>query len=184
MLAIAIAAIDNDDDRTLVESLYTTHYALMLATAQTMVRTRQAAEDVVEAVMLRLIQRIDLMRGCNPASVRSYLMACVRNEAIDRMRKEKKFSSWEAAENQVRSVSDDAPLPEERLIREDRIDAVARALLALGDRERLVLKMKYYDEMTEGEIARLLGVSRSGIHYTISRARRRVGQMLREEDWL
>ena len=54
MLAMAIAAIENDGDRSLVESLYTKYYALMLRKAQSMVRDRQAAEDVVEAVMLRL----------------------------------------------------------------------------------------------------------------------------------
>ena len=54
MLAMAIAAIENEGDRALVEALYTDYYALMLRKAQSMVRDRQAAEDVVEAVMLRL----------------------------------------------------------------------------------------------------------------------------------
>ncbi len=46
MLAMAIAAIENEGDRALVEALYTDYYALMLRKAQSMVRERQAAEDV------------------------------------------------------------------------------------------------------------------------------------------
>ena len=93
MLTAVIAAIENEDDRSLIESLYTDYYVLMLHKAQSMVRDRQAAEDVVESVMLRLIDRIELLQGCNRASVRSYLVTCVRNEAIDRMRREQKTQS-------------------------------------------------------------------------------------------
>ena len=109
MLAMAIAAIENDGDRLLVESLYTKYYALMLRKAQSMVRDRQSAEDVVEAVMLRLIERIDLLRGCNRASLRSYLVACVRNEAIDRLRRTGRMQFLDDAESRLGELPDDAP---------------------------------------------------------------------------
>jgi RNA polymerase sigma-70 factor (ECF subfamily) len=184
MLAMAIAAIENDGDRSLVESLYTKYYALMLRKAQSMVRDRQSAEDVVEAVMLRLIERIDLLRGCNRASLRSYLVACVRNEAIDRLRRTGRIQPLDDAESQLGELPDDAPGAEIRLIREAQIQAVVRALEALDDRERLALRMKYYDRMTEGEIARLFGMSRSGIRNVIDRARRHVGAQLQEGEWI
>ena len=184
MLTMAIAAIENDGDRSLVESLYTDHYALMLRKARSRVRDRQAAEDVVEAVMLRLIERIDLLRGCNRASLRSYLVACVRNEAIDRMRRAGRLQMLEDAWEKLDQVPDEAPRAEVRLIREEQIRAVIRALEALDDRERLALRMKYYDGMTEADIARLFGMSRSGIRKVIDRARQRVGAQLRREEWL
>jgi RNA polymerase sigma-70 factor (ECF subfamily) len=184
MLAMAIAAIENDGDRSLVESLYTKYYALMLRKAQSMVRDRQSAEDVVEAVMLRLIERIDLLRGCNRASLRSYLVACVRNEAIDRMRRAGRVQVLDDAGETLSRIPDDAPRAELRLIREGQIQAVVRALEALGERERLVLRMKYYDGMTDAAIAKLFGMSRSGIRKLIDRARQQVGARLREEEWL
>ena len=184
MLAMAIAAIENDGDRSLVEALYTKHYALMLRKAQSMVRDRQAAEDVVEAVMLRLIERIDLLRGCNRSSLRSYLVTCVRNEAIDRMRRAGRVQVLDDAGETLSRIPDDAPRAELRLIREGQIQAVVRALEALGERERLALRMKYYDGMTDAAIARLFGMSRSGIRKLIDRARQQVGARLRKEEWL
>ena len=184
MLAMAIAAIENDGDRLLVESLYTKYYALMLRKAQSMVRDRQSAEDVVEAVMLRLIERIDLLRGCNRASLRSYLVACVRNEAIDRLRRTGRMQFLDDAESRLGELPDDAPGAEIRLIREAQIQAVVRALEALDDRERLALRMKYYDGMTDAAIAKLFGMSRTGVRKVIDRARQRVGARLREEEWL
>ena len=184
MLTAVIAAIENEDDRSLIESLYTDYYVLMLHKAQSMVRDRQAAEDVVEAVMLRLIDRIELLRGCNRASVRSYLVTCVRNEAIDRMRREQKTQSLDDAEERLRKLPDESPQLETSLIREEQIQAVVKALEALDDRERLALRMKYYDRMTEGEIARLFGMSRSGIRNVIDRARRHVEAQLQEGEWI
>lgn len=184
MLAMAIAAIENDGDRSLVEELYTNHYALMLRKAQSMVRDRQAAEDVVEAVMLRLIERIDLLRGCNPASLRSYLVACVRNEAIDRIRRAGRTRSLDDAGDRLGQLPDESPRAEAGLIREEQIRAVVRALEALDDRERLALRMKYYDQMTDAAIAKLFGMSRSGVRKVIDRARQHVGERLRKEEWL
>ena len=184
MLTAVIAAIENEDDRSLIESLYTDYYVLMLHKAQSMVRDRQAAEDVVESVMLRLIDRIELLQGCNRASVRSYLVTCVRNEAIDRMRREKKTQSLDDAEEQLCKLPDESPQLDTGLIREEQIQAVIKALEALDDRERLALRMKYYDRMTEGEIARLFGMSRSGIRNVIDRARRHVGAQLQEGEWI
>ena len=184
MIAMAIAAIEDASDRSLVEELYTNHYALMLRKAQSMVRDRQAAEDVVEAVMLRLIQRVELLRGCNRASLRSYLIACVRNEALDRLRREGKFRATGDAGEALLRLPDDAPTAEARLIDEAQIQAVAGALERLDERERLALRMKYYDGMIEGDIAALFGMSRSGIRKVIDRARRHVGALLQEEGWL
>ena len=184
MLTAVIAAIEDENDRSLIESLYTDYYVLMLHKAQSMVRDRHAAEDVVESVMLRLIDRIELLRGCNRASVRSYLVTCVRNEAIDRMRREKKTQSLDDAEERLRNLPDESPQLDTSLIREEQIQAVIKALEALDDRERLALRMKYYDRMTEGEIARLFGMSRSGIRNVIDRARRHVEAQLQEGEWI
>lgn len=184
MLTAVIAAIENEDDRSLIESLYTDYYVLMLHKAQSMVRDRQAAEDVVEAVMLRLIDRIELLKGCNRASVRSYLVTCVRNEAIDRMRREQKTQSLDDAEERLGKLPDENPQLDTGLIREEQIQAVVKTLEALDDRERLALRMKYYDRMTEAEIARLFGMSRSGIRNVIDRARRHVEAQLQEGEWI
>ena len=173
MLTAVIAAIENEDDRSLIESLYTDYYVLMLHKAQSMVRDRQAAED-----------RIELLKGCNRASVRSYLVTCVRNEAIDRMRREQKTQSLDDAEERLGKLPDENPQLDTGLIREEQIQAVVKALEALDDRERLALRMKYYDRMTEGEIARLFGMSRSGIRNVIDRARRHVGAQLQEGEWI
>ena len=55
------------------------------------------------------IERIDLLRGCNRASLRSYLVTCVRNEAIDRMRRANRLRALDDDGDRLRQVPDEAP---------------------------------------------------------------------------
>ena len=94
MLTWAILAIENESDRNFIERLYVQNYAVMLQKAKGILKSTQRAEDAVEAVMLKLIDRIHLLRGCNRASLRSYLVSCAKNAAIDRMRRDARLQSF------------------------------------------------------------------------------------------
>ena len=70
MLTWAILAIENESDREFIERLYTQNYAVMLQKAKGILKNAQRAEDVVEAVMLKLIDRIDLLEQDGKRMVR------------------------------------------------------------------------------------------------------------------
>lgn len=180
MIACIIAAIENQSDREFVESLYLQNYALMYQKARTILGGHHAAEDAVETAMLKLIDRIALLRGCNAASRRAYLLSCVRNTAIDMLRRGKKGYSFEDVNEKLERMSDGEGV-DEGLMRQAQIHSVARALKRLPERERELLKMKYFDEMTDSEIAALIGVSRDSLRNRMNRARRKLGALLREE---
>ena len=66
------------------------------------------------------------------------------------------------------------------LIRSEQIQAVAAALKRLEAAERELLKMKYFDEMSDAEIAQLLGINRDCLRSRVNRARRKLGALLQE----
>ena len=74
---------------------------------------------------------------------------------------------------------EEAPL-DAALIRSEQIQAVAAALKRLETAERELLKMKYFDEMRDAEIAQLLGISRDSVRSRVNRARRKLGALLQE----
>lgn len=181
MIACIIAAIENQSDREFVEALYLENYALMYQKARTILKSHHAAEDAVDTAMLKLIDRIELLRRCSVASRRAYLLSCVRNAAIDMLRRGKKGYSFVDVNEQLERISDGGSV-DEGLMRQAQIHSVACALRRLPDRERELLKMKYFDEMTDGEIAALIGVSRDSLRNRMRRARRKLGALLQEEE--
>lgn len=57
---------------------------------------------------------------------------------------------------------------------------MADALERLRPRERELLRMKYYEELSDAEIAGLLNLTPSTIRSNLTRARRRLGALLKE----
>lgn len=181
MIFSAIAAIESEGDRSFMEKLYRKYYPLMYKKAIAMLHSPQEAEDAVEAAFLKLIERVDSLRACNAASLRSYLLSCAKNASIDRLRRANRASAYvfDEAEGrpdaQVSSEGADA-----RLLRAETIRAVADALERLRPRERELLRMKYYEELSDAEIAGLLNLTPSTIRSNLTRARRRLGALLKE----
>ena len=67
------------------------------------------------------------------------------------------------------------------MVGEDR-RAVLNALRSLPSRQREALVLRYFCELSEGEIAEAMGVSRGTVKSTTFRAIAALGRMLKEED--
>ena len=182
MIAWAIAAIENESDRAFVEQLYENNYLLLYQKALGILKSPQRAEDTVEAVMLKLIDRIELLRGCNRASLRSYLVTCVKNEAISQLRKEKKLYTFGDVDDKLNALPDVKQTVDLGLLRESEVQMLMLALVRLPERERMALRMKYYEQMSDQEIGAVLGLTPSGVRTLISRAREKLRRILKEAE--
>lgn len=179
MLTWAILAIKNESDREFIERLYTQNYAAMLQKAKSILKHRQQAEDAVEAVMLRLIDRIELLYNCNQLSLRSYLLTCVRNEAIGQLRKNGKLYPGNA-EDRLCKLPDGSEAVDARLLYREQVQNLVKALQSLPERECLALRMKYYEHMSDAEIGTILGIKATAVRSLIGRARKKVFELLRK----
>ena len=173
MIACIISAIENENDREFMKRLYLNYYSLMYKKARSILPSGYDAEDAVESAILRLIDRIEALKNCSKVSLRAYLLSCARNAAIDQLRRRKKDYSFDDVNEQLERISDDTPV-DSALIRTEQIQSVVRALKTLPDRERELLKMKYFNEMNDQEIADLLGISRDNLRTRLNRARRKL----------
>ena len=116
----------------------------------------------------------------------TYACRCITNEILMFLRKAKKYQSdmpltWINSEGDDFEITEvfahlanyDNYCFEDYEERRDLRDAVAR----LGERDRQIIEMRYYQEKTQGEISEILGISQS----YISRLEKRVLQKLRGE---
>ena len=181
MLTSIIASIESESDRQFIEDIYLHYRGPMYRKALSILRNPHDADDAVETAMLKLIDRIDLLRGCNPGSLRSYLLSCVRNEAIRQLSREGKFYCGDA-EKIFSVLPDDGEDVDAKLLYRDQVQSLVRALQSLPERERLVLRMKYYERMSDAEIGALLNIKSSTVRSTIVRGRRKAFDLLKQEE--
>ena len=148
---VRLVPTTTDDRRAAVVRCYEEHYAGLLRLGCLLVGQRQTSEDLVHEAFTKLYA--DCERLSDPTKALAYLRKTVVNLARGRHRRSLVALKHEPA----------APVPtasaEETALSGLNKGAVVAALHQLPDRQRECLVLRHYLGMTEGEIAKLLGVS-------------------------
>ena len=146
----------------LVADLYRAHAVTLIRLALLLVGDQHSAEDVVQDAFLGLHRGLPGLR--EPGKEVPYLRACVVNgcRSVQRSRSRARRHAVQP-EPPVWSAESAAIAAQER---RDVLTAVA----GLPGRAREVLALRYYLDLPDGEIAGLLGISKSTVSSTASRA--------------
>ena len=135
----------------------------VFAYAATLLHDRAAAEDITAQAFERAYRRrsrYDARRG----SPRAWLFGIVRNAALDELRKRKRAATAQMPEPNPEPAPDEAAeLAAER-------EAVRAALHRLQPRDREVIALKYHAELSNAELAAVLGVSPTNAGTLLHRA--------------
>jgi RNA polymerase sigma-70 factor (sigma-E family) len=120
-----------------------------------------AAEDIVQEALARTVPRWRrVSRGGNPEA---YVRAVIRSVWVDTWRRRRR---WPTALGGVPERGGDADEGEDAVRRL----AVAEALARLAPRQRAVLVLRFYEDLTEVETARCLGCTTSTVKSTAREA--------------
>lgn len=142
---------------------------LLYRVALSLLRNTAEAEDVVQDVFLRVLQRQGELGRI--AEIRAWLVRITWNLAIDRMRKIRpdQMDEMFAAELVSREMPADEALEEA-----NRIRRVLAGIERLPKLERQVLLLSAMQELSNAEIAAVVGKSESSIRSLLFRARTRL----------
>ena len=135
-------------------------------------RDAAAADDLTQEVLLVTIERLRAGEVRNPDEIGSFILGTSRTIAGAGERKTRRRETLTAQFHTPALYAEPgAPL--------DDIEQVERCLHALGERDRRVLVLTFYAEMTSSEIAEQLGVTgtvvRVARHRALARLRECVG---------
>jgi RNA polymerase sigma-70 factor (sigma-E family) len=145
---------------------FAAEYEPLLRFAYFLTGEATAAEDLVQDAFVRLY-RAD--RGIEEAGFRAYARRTIANLHHSRFRRvvvERRFLSGSHRAH-------DAHLPEPT-------DHVWQAILALPRGQRACVALRFYEDMTEQEIATTLGVSAGTVKTQLHRAMQRLREALEE----
>jgi RNA polymerase sigma-70 factor (ECF subfamily) len=120
-----------------------------------------SAEDITQEVFVRLFTRIRQYR--REAEFSTWLYRIVANACLDEQRRRKPFVHTDAADAEESLQSGASPSPEELYDRLELTHSVRSALAGLTPSLRLTLLLKYFEELSYDEIARVLGCSKGTV---------------------
>ena len=156
-------------DEAAFEELFRTHYPALCDFVARYVKDDARAEELVQDLFADLwASRRDWhVRD----SVRAYLFAAVRNRALNLRKRQAMESDWEQQEaatevHALHSVPEAADTALERSDLRVRLDA---ALEALPERCRLVMHLRWREQLRHAEIASIMGISVKGVENQLAR---------------
>jgi RNA polymerase sigma-70 factor (sigma-E family) len=162
-----------------LEQLYAAHWRRLVRLSVLLVHDQGIAEEVVQDAFVAVHGRWRRLR--DPERALAYLRQAVVNGSRSALRHRAVVDRHAAR----RTPPEDAPGADQAALATDRRAAVLDALRSLPQRQREVLALRYYLELSEAEIADTLGISRGAVKSHASRGtaslRSRLGSLLQED---
>lgn len=152
------------------EAMYLQHGGRVLAYALRRI-SPMVADDVVAETFLVAWRRLDDV----PPDALPWLLGVARKVIANRRRSERRAVALHqrlAAEHRADLAASDTAVDER----------VPRALERLGERDRELLMLIAWDELSQAEVASVLGVRRNTVAVRLHRARRHFADALAAED--
>jgi RNA polymerase sigma-70 factor (sigma-E family) len=133
----------------------------LLGTAVLLAGSREAGEDLLQVALERMLRRWQRIDG-NPEG---YLRRTLYHLAVDRWR-------WRSRHPELGLTADCPMTGDDPAGAVDLRDALLRALALLPARQRAVLVLRYFEQLSEAEIAAAVGCSAGAVKSSAARGLR------------
>ncbi|MFP4636530.1 MAG: SigE family RNA polymerase sigma factor [Nitriliruptoraceae bacterium] len=162
---LGLTSVQQDD----FAAVFNQHHRSAVRLAYLLTSDADQAEDVVSEAFAKVYRR---WRKGGIRDVGAYVRRAVANEANSRLRRrylERARSQHRSGDDRgVRSVDDHAA----------ESDEVWQALSRLPERQRIAVVLRYFEDLSEAEVADVLGVSVGTVKSQVSRGLSRLEELL------
>lgn len=150
------------------------------------VNNEQDSEDIVQDIFLKVYRYIDKFAGLADDDVKRLLITYAKSSVADFYRGNKKSVKtvdgyYDDNGNEL-EVADSSLSPETLVVSEENCKMIAKFIENLPEAQRVVLILKYKFNHTDGETAKILGISEQAVSSRANRARNSLRKMLGGED--
>ncbi len=136
-----------DGDMAAMKALYMAHADAVTRFVRARVRDEAEAADIVHDTMLSIWRGAKGFEG--RSSVLSWILTVARNRTVDHIRKHARVTLGAPDEE----IPDDKPNPEAVLAASQEADRLRACVEKLPERQRAVIHLAFYQDMTCAEIA-------------------------------
>ena len=169
MIPIIILAIEDDDDREYMASLYIKYNRLMYSEIKKVISDPWDIEDVLQVSLVKLIDKVKLLRSFDRNRLVRYIISTCRNNAYKHSKKLSNISEYEILEEDGEDVAS-KPL-EEIILKKEHQRILLEAWQSLDERSRYFLECKYILEKSDAEIAADMNLKPSSVRMNLTRSR-------------
>lgn len=170
-------ALDRDQRKRLFEQFVSTESDALLRLARRVLRDPEEARDLVQDALWKAYRSLERFRG--DSSMKSWVWRITVNEGIKRLRSRnrwKRVSDWLGLGQRYSMEPEEkaTPLPDQQVEHKKQLQAIEQVLAQLPDRQRMVVVLRYFEELSVEEIGSTLGIAPGTVKTHLIRAVRQM----------
>jgi RNA polymerase sigma-70 factor (ECF subfamily) len=166
-----------DDDA--IRQIVTSYQDIAFRTAYLITRSEEDARDAAQDGFIKALRALGRFDASKP--LRPWLLRIVANEARNRIRTSRRRNALELR-IAMEPSGNASPSPEGELLTGAERQALLRAVNRLPEEQRLVVALRYFAGLSEGETAAALDVRAGTAKSRHSRALARLRELLEADD--
>lgn len=166
-------------DQLAFRELYTLFYKRLFHFAYALVKSREAAEEVVEDVFIRFWNQGAEISQIN--NLRIYLYTATKNTALNYLAKKARESIVEPFDDIDIALAESAISPEQIMISAETYQHIRKAVESLPPRCKMIFKLVREDGLKYKEVAEVLNISINTIDAQIAIAVKRIADAVRKD---
>ena len=161
-----------------VQELIENHLARVYRFALYLVHDHHAAQDIAQEAMLRAWRQRRQLR--NSSSKTAWLLRITANLCRDHQRRGR---HWVSQAGPIETEpAENAAEPWEHLAQLEQLASIKQVIESLSERERTVLYLSAFEQLTNTEVAESLQISKDAVKVALSRARKAVRHELQRQE--
>ena len=150
---------------------------MFYAAAYRMVMNKETAEDIVQDAFLKLWDKPKIWKSDKGAKFTTWFYRIVMNISLDKLRKRSKMMNLEVVEN----IAAQELSQEQNIVLNEEQKALDLALKSLPEKQLMALNLCFYEELSNKEAAKIMGVNVKALESLLMRAKAGIKNYLHRE---
>ena len=164
----------------LMDALYERYRRTMKRLAYAIVKDIHEAEDVVQLSMIRIMKNMEKIDDIDSDKCKHFILVITKNTALTEVGKRSRRRTVSAPPEELALLAGgvfDAPAFEEQ---HGFSEEIMLLLEELREQDKDILCLKYVDAYSDAEIGEILEIKESTVRKRLSRARKRLSEILED----
>lgn len=158
-------------DVSAFETLYNSHIDELLRYGSRFTRDTTLIEDCIHDLFVRLYERRDSLNS--PSSLKAYLLTSLRREILLNLKRQN-VAQDEATQSEFLLDIDIEQAIIRSELKHEQLEQVQQVLDSLSDRQREVIFLSFYNDLSNEEIAQVLGINNQSVRNLLSQGLKRM----------
>lgn len=189
MFSMLTCAIESPEDHDIITEFFVDNKLLLYREAWKYLSITEDVEDIVCETLVRIIAHMEKFRSLLPYERIQYSKAIVRNLSYIHLKRSSLLTMVPFEDVDTYLTVEENQLPENIVAQQINLAQIRKVWENIPVEERLLLEQKYVLDWSDKELATVLGVQPQSVRMRLTRAKRKVVQLLNEQgfqisEWL